>query len=356
MPINLSTFTSSAFAGAVGATGISGATGATGVGATGVGIQGASGSTGLSGASGVSGATGAQGASGISTPAGVSDQTNTSTGYFGMPTGTTAQRPGSPDSGASRFNTTLGFAEYWNGTYWKPLTSNPLTEIPAISNLIINLQADDHMTYLYSSGTTLQDIQGNYSGTMTNGAFVQKSLIPRSVYFDGTNDWVNFGNTTSLSSIHNLRNNSFTQSFVFKLHTSVGSTQKVLYHSGDTHHHHLWVSNEGFTFSVGYSDPIDTLNVSTTITTNRWYHVAIVWTKQSVQKIYLNGVEIATRTPTASSYQTGTDGQVNLGRGHNDPYSRYLPGNISMFKTWNSALSASQVLQDYKSTIHKFDF
>jgi hypothetical protein len=69
MPINLSTFTSSALAGAVGATGIAGATGAagangaSGVGATGAGVQGASGSTGLTGATGSGGATGSAGAS-----------------------------------------------------------------------------------------------------------------------------------------------------------------------------------------------------------------------------------------------------------------------------------------------------
>jgi len=52
------------------------------------------------------------------TPTAVSDQTNSSTGYFDLPAGTTAQRPGSPTTGASRFNSDLGFAEYWTGTQW----------------------------------------------------------------------------------------------------------------------------------------------------------------------------------------------------------------------------------------------
>jgi hypothetical protein len=52
------------------------------------------------------------------TPTEVSDETNTSTGYFDLPSGTTAQRPGSPPNGASRFNTDLGFSEYWTGTQW----------------------------------------------------------------------------------------------------------------------------------------------------------------------------------------------------------------------------------------------
>ena len=40
-------------------------------------------------------------------PAAVSDTANTSTGAFDIPSGTTAQRPGSPNSGYTRFNTTI---------------------------------------------------------------------------------------------------------------------------------------------------------------------------------------------------------------------------------------------------------
>lgn len=43
--------------------------------------------------------------------------TTTSTGLLGLPSGTTAQRPGSPVVGL-RFNSTLGQFEGWNGTQW----------------------------------------------------------------------------------------------------------------------------------------------------------------------------------------------------------------------------------------------
>jgi hypothetical protein len=52
------------------------------------------------------------------TPAEVSDEANTSTGYFALPSGTTAQRPGSPTAGMQRWNTTLEAMEYYNGTSW----------------------------------------------------------------------------------------------------------------------------------------------------------------------------------------------------------------------------------------------
>jgi hypothetical protein len=50
------------------------------------------------------------------TPAAVSDQNNTSTGYFDLPVGTTAQRPASPADGMTRYNTSLNqFEVYQNG-------------------------------------------------------------------------------------------------------------------------------------------------------------------------------------------------------------------------------------------------
>jgi hypothetical protein len=56
--------------------------------------------------------------SGVLTPTAVSDQANTSTGYFDIPAGTTAQRPGTPVLGALRLNTTFNFVEVWNGSAW----------------------------------------------------------------------------------------------------------------------------------------------------------------------------------------------------------------------------------------------
>lgn len=44
-----------------------------------------------------------------------------------IPVGTTAQRPGTPAVGMIRFNTTLGYQEYYNGTNWYQLEPAPYT-------------------------------------------------------------------------------------------------------------------------------------------------------------------------------------------------------------------------------------
>lgn len=53
---------------------------------------------------------------GSSTPAAVSDQANTSTGYFSLPLGTTAQRPSTPQNGSVRMNSTTQAPEWYDAS------------------------------------------------------------------------------------------------------------------------------------------------------------------------------------------------------------------------------------------------
>lgn len=49
----------------------------------------------------------------------------TGTGAMYIPSGTTAQRPSSPVSGYTRYNTTIRILEYWNGSAWTYSSSAP---------------------------------------------------------------------------------------------------------------------------------------------------------------------------------------------------------------------------------------
>lgn len=52
------------------------------------------------------------------TPTAVSDQANSSTGYFDLPAGTTAQRPASPGLGNFRYNSDRKCVEFYDGSAW----------------------------------------------------------------------------------------------------------------------------------------------------------------------------------------------------------------------------------------------
>ena len=117
---------------------LTGATGATGAGATGAtGIQGNIGPIGATGVAGTPGAAGTQGATGLTGATGapgtagnasaVYDNLSPSTGFFGLPRGTTAQRPGTPTVGSMRYNTSTGFGELYTASGWAVVGQPPPT-------------------------------------------------------------------------------------------------------------------------------------------------------------------------------------------------------------------------------------
>jgi len=63
--------------------------------------------------------------SGVATATTVSDTANSSTGYFQLPQGTTAQRPGTLSAGMTRWNTSKTILEVYDGTLWQAVTASP---------------------------------------------------------------------------------------------------------------------------------------------------------------------------------------------------------------------------------------
>jgi hypothetical protein len=64
-------------------------------------------------------------ASGVITPTAVSNQANSSTGYFDVPAGTTAQRPASPATGMVRYNTDNNCLEQYTPSGWVGIAAPP---------------------------------------------------------------------------------------------------------------------------------------------------------------------------------------------------------------------------------------
>ena len=128
------------------------------------------------------------------TPAGVSDQNNTSTGFFALPTGTTAQRPGGPASGYSRFNSDTGSIEFYDGATW--IATNLIPTINSVtgtiyagaaSTITLNItNATDTVTVRFSEGgataANVNDV------TVTSGS--ASVAVPAAVYGQSGGDTI----------------------------------------------------------------------------------------------------------------------------------------------------------------------
>jgi len=98
----------------------------------------------------------------VVTPTAISDQPNTSTGGLTLPAGTTAQRPGSPDTGESRYNSTTGSLEFYTGSNWT--STNLIPNISSISGTINDTYASN-LVFAVTNNTDTVDVVFSEGGT-----------------------------------------------------------------------------------------------------------------------------------------------------------------------------------------------
>jgi hypothetical protein len=107
------------------------------------------------------------------TPTQVSDQNNTSTGYFDLPAGTTAQRPENPTTGYARYNSTLEKVEFYTADGWQAVDTPPL--ITSVSPATINGDSGTEISITgtsFATGSTVIFIT-------TNGTEVPATVVTR---------------------------------------------------------------------------------------------------------------------------------------------------------------------------------
>ena len=108
------------------------------------------------------------------------------TGYFRLPAGTTAQRPGSPVAGYTRYNTELLTLEFYNGTNW--VGTNLIPSINSVSGDIYNTVSTT-LTFSVNNATDTVDVDfSNSSGLITSSTDIAVSnggfslSVPSAVY------------------------------------------------------------------------------------------------------------------------------------------------------------------------------
>lgn len=171
------------------------------------------------------------------------DVSTSSTGFFALPSGTTAQRPGSPAAGYARFNSDKSSFEYYTGTDWiagdiKPVISGLSGTVykDTASNLTLTVsETTDTFSVRYLNGSTIVDTVEDQ--TQSNGSCT--TAVPASVYgiTSGTTITVRIVNSNGVES-------STSQSFTIQELPSGGTESTV-----GTYTVHKFTSSG--TFNVG---------------------------------------------------------------------------------------------------------
>ena len=263
------------------------------------------------------------------------------TGYLQLPVGTTAQRPGSPVNGDTRFNSQFKVVESYVDGAWKYMP--PIVE----SGMVLHLDAAEPASYP-GTGTTWTDLSGNgNNGTLVNGVGYS-SANTGSLVFDGSNDYVNLQNDADW----NAFGDNITLEAVFMLTGAVSSYPRIIakQFSGLTTASSCFqlgiLNNQTFRFAVVTSSGnVD--SASGSVTSNQIYHFVGTY-DGSTMKRYVDGAEISSAAQTGN-IRTSSE-PLTLGSSYyQGSVNWHFPGNVYICRIYNRGLSAAEVAQNFNA-------
>jgi len=218
----------------------------------------------------------------------------------------------------------------------------------ATNGLVLNLDAGFTPSYP-TSASTWYDLSGNnINGTLTNGPTFN-SANSGSIVFDGVNDFVTLGNSSTLTS------NTLTLDCWFKVST-VNTVKYLVMKAADTG----FARDYGFVTTVGNkinwffgnnNPQFVSLTSTVTIGQNVWFN-ATATRNGSLSVLYINGT--ANISSSYSFTQSNLGQQLYIGSLIIPNSGRYLQGNASIVRVYNRALSSAEVTQNYNAQKARF--
>jgi len=228
------------------------------------------------------------------------------------------------------------------------------------ANLLIYVDASNASSYP-GSGTTWTDLRANYNGTLTNGP-TYSSADGGQIVFDGTDDWVTFGNVSEQAEA-----SAFSVQMWFRMEDA--STNNRLWgrrRNSDNKIISGWVHGNGSLYFSNANNASNQLGFKSGLgfTNNEWYNVAWVFDGSGASdadrsKIYLDGVQQTGMTFNAGGVPTTTfnfpsyDAFV-IGADRTNYSNQRLEGGIGEFMEYTSAISAEDVLDNFNATKSRY--
>jgi hypothetical protein len=205
------------------------------------------------------------------------------------------------------------------------------------NGLILDVDAAVPRSYS-GTGLTANGLIGGIGGTLVNGTGFGTTNNGFFI-FDGTNDYINFGNSAA------IQQTSGTISAWAKTSAPGGSFRGIIAKQGA---YGLFYADSVL---VAYDWAADaTRSTGINIVDNTWKNVVLTY-QSGVSNgtfIYLNGVSVLTTTITIQSQVANLFGGAEANAG------QYAACQISSFNMYNRALSAQEILQNYNATKGRF--
>jgi hypothetical protein len=205
------------------------------------------------------------------------------------------------------------------------------------NGLIMFVDAANTRSYS-GTGLTVNGLVGGIGGTLVNGVGFGTTNNGFFI-FDGTNDYINFGNSSA------LQQSSGTLSAWAKASSPGAGYRGIIAKQGA---YGLFYTDSVL---VAYDWAADTpRSTGINIADNTWKNVVLTYQSgvSNGTRIYINGVSVLTTTITIQSQV------ANLFGGAEANANQFAFCQVSSFKMHNRALIASEVLQNYNATKRRY--
>jgi hypothetical protein len=224
------------------------------------------------------------------------------------------------------------------------------------NGLVLNIDPSKNASYS-GVGNTVYDLSGfGNTGTLVNGPTLS-FLNGASIFFDGSNDYVELYSTTLLKS------SPFTTSFWINVDTfgSVyGSCALSQYYTvcGPVASYLGYTNTFMASIQTAAGGNAEGVVKESNFVKNRWYHYCSVYDGSATGnterlKIFIDGVQkslIYDATVPSTPYTVSS----SLALGYPPPAYPYFNGKISNLQIYNKALSAQEISQNYNATKKRF--
>jgi hypothetical protein len=206
---------------------------------------------------------------------------------------------------------------------------------------------DPANTRSYSGfGLTANGLVGGIGGTLVNGVGFGTTNNGYFI-FDGTDDYIDFGSSSSLKLTDNFTLSAWVKSDVYGDRAILGNFGPSSNYSG--FNFNIQPSNK-FAFLTGSHPSYAYLYADNTFSLNIWYYITGL-RRSGTNYLYINGI-----------VQTGTNTQVvatsaqnfYFGKWYSDLTGFYHSGQISQVKLYNRALTQQEILQNFNATRFRY--
>ena len=210
------------------------------------------------------------------------------------------------------------------------------------SSLLIYFDCYNYLTYPSAGLTTVKNLYGSINGGLINSPTFSSSSVGGIFTFNGTNQYINCGNTSPL------------QITVGTVSAWVRATSGNSGYRGIITKQNAWglflLNNVFICYDWGNGVPRST---GITIGNSTWYNVAMTFTQtigtpSNNVILYLNGLPVLTTTVKHSSHTASIQlAWANFA-------GQYLIGDIAQGMVYNKVLTATEVLQNFNATRSRF--